>query len=177
MSLEEAIRARRIFKDEIEAERTAPQRLQAERCERERMATNEALEYFRRLPSDLWVLTETDEMCQDIPALSGGDRFTNEAGEVFRAVEEHRCWVLGDDIDAPNDPKHPLWLLVDHDGEGLLGKFVTREQLTRVDPRKEPHKGREFVTDSSLRLGLDWEMKAEYFAAVIVDYERSERRR
>lgn len=182
MGLDDAInQARRTADWHAEVQRQHRAQAARERAELQELR-QEAVERLLALPSEALIRVEPAKWYK-----FSGDRFVDPSGCYYRAVSEHRCWVLRD-IQS-NDGKNnfvptPVLLLDD----STLGQVQVGPELTRVTPLPADRSGRrEFVsphplaTDTKLSsLALDRrnnESTVDLFkrmlAEAIVRYERA----
>ncbi|MDT8916255.1 hypothetical protein [Amycolatopsis sp. PS_44_ISF1] len=167
MSLQDALHAARRAQREL-ADATARARQEKlDQAERELQLRLEAVGYLAPLGGERLVQVDSDEICLPVGVFAGGDRFQSPDGRRWCVVDEQPCWIVGDEIDRITDP---VLLLAD----GRVGQFTPDPAgLTRLDPRRDGHEGREFVSYIPLGGPPRWTLTEEMLAHMIVRYERA----
>jgi hypothetical protein len=167
VSLQDALRDARRFHRGQDDETARRREEERDRVERERQLRLEAVGYLKSLGGEVLVEVEPDEMCQYGGAFKDADRFRDPDGKIWRVVGEQRCWIAGDESGDVADP----WLLL---ADGRVGRFIPHPvPLTRLDPRRDGHQGREFVSRMPLGEPPRWALTEQLLAYMIVRYERA----
>ena len=167
MSLQDALCEARRFSRAQDDEAARRQKEERDRVECERQLRIEAVGYLKSVGGEVLVEVESDEMCQYGEVLKDADRFRDPGGKIWRVVGEQPCWIAGDE---PGDVADP-WLLL---ADGRVGRFIPHPlPLARLDPRRDGHRGREFVSHMPLGEAPRWALTEQLLASMIVRYERA----